>query len=342
MTEDINRIDSIKILKEEAQREIVDLSRFPQENPSPIFRVSTKLRIMYANKPAKIILEKLGLKGKEIPKKLIASVSASLKKKNEKLMTLERKIGTLTYEFSIVKVKDADYYNIYGTDITDRKKEEKSKQKTEKKEILLSDRNYIARELHDTVTQTLFSANLIAEVLPRLWEKDPESVIKRLNEIRMLNNVALTEMRALLFDLRPSSFKTEDLSEHIKELVRTMGIKTKIPISVKIEKKYGYSHRVELSFYRIAQEALNNIAKHSNATKAKLVLKSLPDKITLDIEDNGVGFNSKETSDENLGLIIMKERANIIGASIDIESVPASGTRVSVVYNNNKNIKSYG
>ena len=239
MTEDINRIDSIKILKKEAQREIVDLSRFPQENPSPIFRVSTKLRIMYANKPAKIILEKLGLKGKEIPKKLIASVSASLKKKNEKLMTLERKIGTLTYEFSIVKVKDADYYNIYGTDITDRKKEEKSKQKTEKKEILLSDRNYIARELHDTVTQTLFSASLIAEVLPRLWEKDPESVIKRLDEIRMLNNVALTEMRALLFDLRPSSFKTEDLSEHIKELVRTMGIKTKIPISVKIEKNMG-------------------------------------------------------------------------------------------------------
>ncbi len=80
----------------------------------------------------------------------------------------------------------------------------------------------------------------------------------------MLNNVALTEMRALLFDLRPSSFKNEDLAEHIKELVKSMGIKTKIPISVKIVKKYGYSHRVELSFYRIAQEALNNIAKHSS------------------------------------------------------------------------------
>ena len=64
---------------------------------------------MYANKPAKIILEKLGLKGKEIPKKLINSITASLKKKNESLMTLERKIGTLTYEFSMVKVKDADY-----------------------------------------------------------------------------------------------------------------------------------------------------------------------------------------------------------------------------------------
>ena len=117
-----------------------------------------------------------------------------------------------------------------------------------------------------------------------------------------------------------------------------MGIKTKIPISVKIVKKYGYSHRVELSFYRIAQEALNNIAKHSCATKAKLTLNSLPDKITLDIEDNGVGFNSKDTSDENLGLIIMKERAKIIGASLDIKSSPGKGTKISVVYNNKKKL----
>ena len=341
MTEDINRRDSIEKLKKKAQKEIIDLSRFPEENPNPIFRVSNKLRIIYANAPGKIILEKLGIKGKKIPKKLIDSVTASIKKKSKSAMALELKIGSLSYEFSIIKVKDENYYNIYGNDITDRKRKEKSKQKTEKKEILLNDRNYIARELHDTVTQTLFSANLITEVLPRLWEKDPESVIRRLNEIRMLNNVALTEMRALLFDLRPSSFKTEDLPENIKELVRSMGIKTKIPISVKIEKKYGYSHRVELSFYRIAQEALNNIAKHSNAKKAKLVLKSLPEKITLEIEDDGVGFNIKDTSDENLGLIIMKERAKIIGASLDIESSLSKGTRILVVYNN-KNIKIHG
>ncbi|RJP62266.1 MAG: histidine kinase, partial [Candidatus Auribacter fodinae] len=82
--------------------------------------------------------------------------------------------------------------------------------KIEKEKIMLNERNYIARELHDTVTQTLFSSNLIAEVLPKLWKKDPESAIKRLNEIRMLNNLALTEIRALLFDLRPSSFKNED------------------------------------------------------------------------------------------------------------------------------------
>jgi signal transduction histidine kinase len=337
MIKDRNRKNSIEKLNKKAEEEIIDLSRFPSENPNPIFSVNNKLRIIYANTPAKIILAELGLKGKKIPKKLIDSITASIIKKNDSLMTLDLKIDTSFYEFTIVKIKDTDYYNVYGHDVTDRKKSEKSEQKIEKDKILLNERNYMASELHDTVTQTLFSSNLIAEVLPKLWKKDPKSVIKRLNEIRMLNNLALTEIRALLFDLRPSSFKNEDLGQHIKELVKSMGIKTKIPISVEIVKKYGYSHKIELSFYRIAQEALNNIAKHSSANKAKLVLKSLANKITLGIDDDGVGFNPEDTSSENLGLIIMQERAKMIGASFELKSSKGKGTKISVVYLNTKN-----
>jgi signal transduction histidine kinase len=343
MIKDTDTRNAIERLKEKQQKELIDLSKFPQENPNPVLRVNTNLAIIYANEPAKIMLQKLGLKGKKIPKKLIDSVKTSIKKKNDNLMILELKITASLYEFSIVKVKDEDYFNIYGTDITDRKKEEKSRDDIDKKSILLDERNYIARELHDTVTQTLFSANLIAEVLPKLWKKDPASVIGRLDEIRMLNNVALTEMRALLFDLRPYSFKNEDLGQHIKELVKSMGVKTKIPISVKIVKRYQHSHRVELSFYRIAQEALNNIAKHSSASRARLVLKSLSGKITLDISDDGVGFDNRDNSSENLGLIIMQERAKMMGASFELESSPGKGTRISVTYNNIKNsINKYG
>jgi signal transduction histidine kinase len=153
----------------------------------------------------------------------------------------------------------------------------------------------------------------------------------------MLNNVALTEMRALLFDLRPYSFKNEDLGQHLKELVESIRIKTQIPISLEIVKRYRYSHKVELSFYRIAQEALNNIAKHSSASKAEIVLKSLSGKITLNISDNGVGFDNRDNSSENLGLIIMQERAKMTGASFEIESSPGKGTRISVTYYNIKN-----
>jgi signal transduction histidine kinase len=336
MIKDTDTKNAIERLKEKQQKKLIDLSEFPRENPNPVFRVSNDIEIMYANAPAKTILQKLGIKGKKIPKKLIDSLVSSIKKKNNNLMALEFEIGSSVYELSIVKVKDKDYFNIYGTEITERKKEEKSIQKTEKKEILLIERNYIARELHDTVTQTLFSANLIAEVLPKLWKKDPASVINRLDEIRMLNNVALTEMRALLFDLRPYSFKNEDLGQHLKELVKSIRIKTKIPISLEIVKRYRYPHRVELSFYRIAQEALNNIAKHSSASKAELVLKSLSGKITMNISDNGVGFDNRDNSSENLGLIIMQERAKMIGASFEIKSSPGKGTRILVTYNNIK------
>src|SRR5665811_1796250 len=206
-------------------KKIDDLLGFPDDNPNPVFRVSSDLRIIYSNKHAKILLQKLDIKGIKIPKKIFNHIKDSIKKKNDNLMTLVFKVDASFYEFSIVKVKDADCYNIYGNDITGIKNAEKSEQKIYRKAILLSDRNYIARELHDTVTQTLFSANLIAEVLPKLWKKDPRGVIKRLDEIRTLNNIALTEMRALLFDLRPSSFKTEELKDLIKELVKSVSIK---------------------------------------------------------------------------------------------------------------------
>jgi len=317
-----------------SDEEIMELSRFPSENPNPVFRVNNECQIIYANKPAKIIMQKLGIKDKKIPKKLIDSVMGSARKGNDDLIALELKIGTSFYIFSIVKVKHSDYYNIYANDITNIKRSEKSEQKKEKEKILLTDRTYIARELHDTVTQTLFSANLIAEVIPKLWKKDPKGVVKRLNEIRMLNNAALTEMRSLLFGLRPDTFKGEELGDLIKELVKSIGIKSKIPISVRITKKYGYSSKIELSFYHIARESLNNIVKHSCAKKARLVLKSLPNKISMEIDDDGVGFDTKDIYYEDLGLIIMKERATIIGASFDLKSVPGKGTKIMVTYNN--------
>jgi signal transduction histidine kinase len=334
-----NRQIISQVAKNKPEKESFDPISLPSENPNPVFCINTKLEIIYINEPAKSMFREAGLTGKIIPKKLIDSLMVSFKKKDNKIMTLEHSIGDRTYEFLIVKIKGTDHFNIYGNDITKRKKLEKSSRKIEKEEILLNERNYIARELHDTVTQTLFSANLIAEVLPKLWKKDPGSVLKRLDEIRTLNNVALTEMRSLLFDLRPSSFKNEDLGQHLRELVKSIGIKSKIPVSVEIVKKYEYPHKIEISFYRIAQEALNNIAKHSGATKAELVLKCLTSKITMVINDNGSGFDERENSTENLGLIIMQERASMIGADFTLVSNPGKGTKISVIYNNNNREK---
>lgn len=320
--------------RKKVEKEIESLSRFPSENPNPVMRMNNKNLIIYANKPAKKIIEKLGSrKRSKFLKFLSDSVAVGKKDKITEPKTVEIKIGELIYGFTITSVKDFDYFNIYGKDITESKKNEKLHYKIIKEKTLNEERHKLARELHDTVTQTLFSANLIAEVIPKLWKKDPEAVIERLEEVRQLNNVALMEMRTLLYELRPSTLEDEDLGNLLQELVKFVSARSKILIEVKIIGEYKFPVKIELGCYRIAQEALNNIIKHSSATKASLVLEVLPEKLYMDITDNGCGFNDKKITSTNLGLTIIRERAKLIGASISIESTPGKGTRIKVIYN---------
>jgi signal transduction histidine kinase len=256
------------------------------------------------------------------------------KKKNQMIFKL--KINEKLFEFNVISVKGSNYFNIYGNNISERKKTEKDKRRIYRKRILIDERKYIARELHDTVTQTIFSANLLAEILPKLWKKDPKGVLRRLEEIRHLNNAALTEMRSVLYELRPSAFKGEDLATLLGELIKSLSVRSSIPINIEIIRERVYSHKVELGFYRIAQEALNNIIKHSNASEAKLILKSVSGNLRMEIFDNGIGFKKENNTQDNLGMIIMKERAKIIGATINIDSIINKGTKILVEYIKNR------
>ena len=320
------------------ENKIESLARFPSENPNPVMRMNDKNLIIYTNKSAKNILRQLGNeKRNKFLEFLHDSVSGGGKNKNSKLVTIEIKISKSVYEFTVIPVKDFDYFNIYGSDITSRKKAERLQNIIGKEKTINEERNKLARELHDTVTQTLFSANLIAEVIPKLWKKDPEAVIERLEQVRQLNNVALMEMRVLLYELRPSAIKDEDLGNLLHGLVKSIGTRSKIPIELIINGEYKFPPKIELGYYRIAQEALNNIIKHSYATKANLVLKVFPEKLYMDITDDGHGFDVKKNSSTKLGLAIIRERAKLMGAQISIDSSPGKGTRITVIYNKKTN-----
>jgi signal transduction histidine kinase len=310
---------------------IESISRFPAENPDPVMRINDKNLIIYSNNPAKMLLSHLNNEEKSKFLKLLRD-PASGSIKNTKLKTVEIKINKFTYEFTVLPIKDFDYFNVYGRDITTRKKAERFKNIIAKEKTLNEERNKLARELHDTVTQTLFSANLIAEVIPKLWKKNPKAAIKNLEEVKMLNNVALMEMRSLLYELRPSVLKDEILGDLLGNLAKSFEAKSKISLELKIDGEYKFSPKIELGFFRIAQEALNNIIKHSQATKASIILKVLPEKLYMDIADNGRGFNDKKIASTNLGLAIMRERAKNIKASIAIESLPGKGTKITVIY----------
>jgi len=197
-----------------------------------------------------------------------------------------------------------------------------------------SERSRLARDLHDAVTQTLFSASLIAETLAPTWETDPSGGRQLIKDLRQLTRGALAEMRTLLMELRPSALEEAQLPDLFNQLSESAMGRASVQVSVIIDGYEPIPTNVRIALYRIAQESLNNVVKHSRAERAELSFGSGPDDqcILLSITDNGIGFELDNISGHHLGLNIIRERASAIGAALKIESVLDEGTTVSVLW----------
>ncbi len=194
----------------------------------------------------------------------------------------------------------------------------------------IAERERLARDLHDAVTQTLFSASLIAETLPRIWERSPERAEEGLEELRKLTQGALAEMRTLLLELRPASLTDKPLAEILGHLTQAVTSRSRTPVTLMVEGDSSLPAEIQVALYRIAQEALNNVAKHAAATEVSVRLNCEPGRVLLSIEDDGRGFDASEALPDQLGLRIMRERAETIGATLEISSDPGQGTQVRV------------
>ncbi len=192
-----------------------------------------------------------------------------------------------------------------------------------------AERTRLARELHDAVTQTLFSASLIAEVLPDVWSRNEAEGKRRLDELRQLTRGALAEMRTLLVELRPNALVQIPLPDLLRQLCESLVGRARLPIEFSAEGKRKLPPDVQVALYRITQEALNNVVKHSKATQGVVTLR-LQDTVRLSIADDGCGFEPADVPPDHLGLKIMRERAEAIGARIAIDGEPGEGTLVSV------------
>jgi len=146
---------------------------------------------------------------------------------------------------------------------------------TAEEAAVTAERSRLARELHDSVTQTLFSANLIAGVLPLIWERDPQAGRERLAELHQLTTGALAEMRALLLELRPTALAEADLGTLLTQLADGVGARARIPVSVSVAGEASIPAVVKVGLYRIAQEALNNAAKPSGASQVVIELRAV-------------------------------------------------------------------
>jgi len=208
---------------------------------------------------------------------------------------------------------------------------------------VLEERTRLARELHDAVTQTLFSASLIAEALPKSWEKDPQEGHQLLMDLRQLSRGALAEMRTLLLELRPAALVEADFSDLLRQLAEAATGREGLPVEVNTECQCDLPANVKIAFYRIAQEALNNVIKHARASHAEIDVGCTRctgsewdvesgQRIILSVSDNGRGFDLSSTHSDRLGLGIMRERAESVGAELNIHSDPGTGTKVKVVW----------
>lgn len=191
-----------------------------------------------------------------------------------------------------------------------------------------AERSRLARDLHDAVTQTLFSASMIAEVLPRIWQRNETEGRRRLDELRELTRGALAEMRTLLLELRPTKLLEVEIADLLRQLADGVSGRARVPVAVEIEGDAEIPPDVKVAFYRIAQEALNNVAKHAQATRAQVSLRRTPDRVELAVTDDGVGFQFDTIKPEHLGLGIMRERAEDIGASLTVHSGADRGTEI--------------
>jgi PAS domain S-box-containing protein len=225
---------------------------------------------------------------------------------------------------TIINISGEEVMISFVRDLTERKRADAA---------ALEERQRLARDLHDAVSQTLWSASLIADVLPEVWQHDPAKGLERLGRLRQLTRGALAEMRALLLELRPRALVETKMAELLKRLIEATASRSGAKISLEHKGDCDLPEDVHVALYRVAQEALNNATHHAMASEIKIRLKCGPKNARLAIEDNGQGFDPEEIPQgQHLGLKIMGERATSIEASLDIISRSGEGTQVVLIW----------
>jgi two-component system, NarL family, sensor kinase len=195
----------------------------------------------------------------------------------------------------------------------------------------VEERNRLAREIHDTLAQGLTATTLQLESADALLDAGSEKAHGPLRRALSLTRSNLEEARRSVLDLRASPLEGRPLSEALKALVERWEAETGIAA------RYGAVNgsrplppSVEAALYRICQEALTNVARHAGAERATVRLVATPDRVRLAVEDDGSGFDAAGVPEDRHGIVGMRERAEVLGGTLEVRSEPGEGTRIEV------------
>jgi PAS domain S-box-containing protein len=194
----------------------------------------------------------------------------------------------------------------------------------------LEERQRLARELHDSVSQALYGIALGARTARTLLDREPTQLAEPLDFVLQQAEAALTEMRALIFELRPEALETEGLVAALEKQVAAVRARHGIDVSADLGTEPEAAFEAKEAVYRIAQEALHNTVKHARARNVELRLEWNDRGIILEIADDGTGFDTAASYPGHLGLRTMHERATRVGGTLHIDSTPGRGTEIKV------------
>ncbi|HYK84656.1 MAG TPA: sensor histidine kinase [Ktedonobacteraceae bacterium] len=194
----------------------------------------------------------------------------------------------------------------------------------------LEERNRLARDLHDSVKQQVFAVGMQIGATKVLLRRDVDAAEGRLLEAEKLVRQAQQELTTLIRELRPVALEGKSLVDALREMATAWSQQTGIVANVRVEGTQAMPLTVEEALFRIAQEALSNVARHSKATLVQLVLTIADEDVTLSITDNGQGFDTTHQAGMGVGLLSMQERMKALGGDVQLESTPGKGTCIIV------------
>jgi signal transduction histidine kinase len=192
-----------------------------------------------------------------------------------------------------------------------------------------TERSRLARDLHDSVTQSLFAASLKAEAIRRRWEPTTEEARTNVEDVERLARGALAEMRTLLMEMRPDTLAEASLPTLLEQLAAAAGGSSRVNVHLDVRPGDQLPQVVSVALFRIAQESLQNVSRHSGASEAWVMLDMSGAVVRLSVRDDGHGFDEVAVTPDHLGLAMMRERSADAGVDVVVESRPGSGTTVS-------------
>ncbi|WP_331697299.1 sensor histidine kinase [Paenibacillus sp. IITD108] len=193
---------------------------------------------------------------------------------------------------------------------------------------VIEERQRLARELHDAVSQQLFAISMTATAVSRTIEKDWERAKRQVQLIEEMAAVAQSEMRALLLHLRPVHLDGKSLGQALASLVEELKQKIPMAIQLEVDESISMLPQAEDHLFRIAQEALSNTLRHSKADRMLIKLLNYDNKVHMTIQDNGVGFDVELKKQSSYGLLTMEERVNELGGAFQVMSEAGVGTTI--------------